>query len=90
MAAAADPGSKVADATRYRFLVFKYKEAVTQENWPEAAFFLNGFQRSDINELLTWAIIQKGNKVRSLLHDAAASTVGEGSQLATMTAPKKK
>jgi hypothetical protein len=90
VAARADPTSKVADATRYRFRVFKYKEAVGQENWPEAAFFLNGFKRSDINELLTWAIIQKGNKARSLLHDAAASTVGEGSQLATMTAPKKK
>jgi hypothetical protein len=90
VAARADPASKVVDATRYRFRVFKYKEAVGQDDWPEGAFFLNGFQRSDINELLTWAIIQKGNRVRSLLHDAAASTVGEGSQLATMTAPKKK
>jgi Glycosyl hydrolase 108 len=88
VAARENPDSKVAKATRYRFLVFKYKEAVTQGNWPEAAFFLNGFQRSDINELLIWAIMQKGNSAKTLLHEAATSTVGEGSQLATMTAPR--
>ena len=58
-----------------------------QENWPEAAFFLNGFKRSDITELLTWRSSRRATRCAPL-HDAAESTVGEGSQLATMTAPK--
>jgi hypothetical protein len=82
--------SKVATLTRYRFRVFKFKNAVLQDNWTEAAFFSNGFKRADIKELLTWAVVQKGNRVRALLHDAATTTIGEGSQLAEITEPKKR
>jgi hypothetical protein len=81
----------VADLTAYRARVFRYEEAVRNGKWDEAAFFLNGFKKSDIDRMLTWAIVQtKSRKVVDQLHAAAKGSVGEGSQLATMTAPKQK
>ncbi len=76
--------STLVSVSRYRRLVYRLKSNMEAQNWVEAAWFLNYFGESEIKEFI--APLKKKPDQLKALHEAAATTRGEGSNAARLTA----
>jgi len=78
--------SRIAKATRYRRLVYRFQFYLSARNYSEAAFYLNYFSEQDIKDFAT-PLRKKHPDQLKLLHEAAVETKGAGSYAALFTAP---
>jgi Domain of unknown function (DUF4157) len=77
------PDSAIAIATRPAYLDINYENELKRQQWDGAAYFLNGFNRDDIDARLQKRSIEEVQA----LHDGAVANpqVGDKSQLAQAT-----
>jgi hypothetical protein len=78
------PDSAIAHATRATYLDLNYENELRNKRWREAAKYLNGFNRDDINARLQ----KRSTEEVQAIHDGAVANpeVGDKSQVAEVTA----